>query len=68
MATESRIYVNSYMMKTQGDDTSFEVNLGAMYTFDEISLDTAILENFFPNFYESWNADFRNIGIDVAGV
>jgi hypothetical protein len=39
-----------------------------MYSFDEISLDTAIMENFFPNFYESWNADFRNIGIDVAGV
>lgn len=47
------------MMKTQGDDTSFEVKLGAMYSFDEISLDTAILENFFPNFYESWDKDFR---------
>ena len=33
---EERIYVNSYMMKTTGDDTQFEVDLGGQYTFDEI--------------------------------
>lgn len=46
MTTETRIYVNSYMMKKSGSsDTSFEVDLGQMYTFDELSLDSAVIEN-----------------------
>lgn len=33
---EQRIYVNSYMMKSSGDDTEFEIDLGAMYDFNYI--------------------------------
>ena len=65
---EERIYVNSYMMKTTGDDTQFEVDLGGQYTFDEIQLDSAILENSFCNFYQSWKTDFRQLGVIIAGA
>jgi hypothetical protein len=33
---ENRIYVNSYMMKTEGDDTEFTLDLGSSYTFNKI--------------------------------
>lgn len=66
--SEQRIYVNSYMMKTQGDDTFFEVTLGAQYSFDSIQLDAAIIENQFVNFYESWSTDFRILGVTIAGT
>jgi hypothetical protein len=39
-----------------------------MYTFDEIQLDSAVIENQFLNFYESWDTDFRNIGVTIAGA
>jgi hypothetical protein len=65
---EERIYVNSYMMKTTGDDTQFEVDLGGQYTFDEIQLDSAILENSFCNFYQSCKTDFRQLGVIIAGA
>ena len=64
---EQRIYVNSFMMKTGGDDTVFEVDLGGNYEFNEIQLDSAILENSFCNFYESWKTDFRVMGINIGG-
>ena len=38
-----------------------------MYTFDEIQLDSAVIENQFLNFYESWDTDFRNLGVTIAG-
>lgn len=65
---EQRIYVNSYMMKTQGNDTDFEVDLGGLYDFDEIQLDSAVIENSFCNFYESWETDFRDLGVTIAGA
>ena len=34
--SETRIYVNSYMQKIEGDDTEFEVDLGATYDFNYI--------------------------------
>jgi hypothetical protein len=54
-------------MKRSGDDTDFEVDLGATYSFDYIQLDQCILENQFTNFYESWDTDFRDIGVTIAG-
>jgi hypothetical protein len=65
--TETRIYVNSYMMKSLGNDTNFEVQLGNLYRFDEIQLDSAVIENQFLNFYESWDTDFRNLGVTIGG-
>ena len=65
---EQRLYVNSYMMKTSGNDTNFEVDLGGNYEFDEIQLDSATLENSFCNFYESWKTDFRILGVTIGGT
>lgn len=56
------------MMKKRGDDTEFEVDLGGVYSFDELQLDNAVLENSFCNFYESWNTDFRKLGVNVLGT
>lgn len=68
--TEQRLYVNSFMMRTPGigDDTEFEVDLGGNFEFNEISMDQAIIENSFCNFYQSWDNDFRVIGVTIAGT
>ena len=34
--SETRIYVNSYMEKIEGDDTEFTLDLGSNYTFNKI--------------------------------
>lgn len=49
------------MMKTSGDDTEFEIDLGANYEFNYIQLDQAVFENQFVNFYDSWDVDFSRV-------
>jgi hypothetical protein len=54
--TSSRLYINSYLMQKTGayDDTEFEITLGDRYSdVSELSLDTAVLDNQWMNFYES---------------
>ena len=31
-------------------------------------MDVCVLENVFCNFYESWNTDFRVLGVTIAGA
>jgi len=69
--TSSRLYINSYLMQKTGsyDDTEFEITLGDRYSdVSELSLDTAVLDNQWVNFYESGARDFRNVGVDILGT
>lgn len=62
---ENRIYLNSFMQKkTEDDDTEFTLELGAPYTFNKIQLDSAIIENQFPTFYESYKEDFTKMLVE----
>lgn len=62
---ENRVYCNSYMQKKDGsDDTEFVLDLGAPYTFNRIQLDSAIIENQFPTFYDSYNSDFTRMTVE----
>lgn len=62
---ETRIYLNSYMQKKEeDDDTEFTLDLGAPYTFNKIQLDSAIIENQWPSFYESYKEDFTNMIVE----
>ena len=55
---EDRIYINSRLMKSQGDDdTKFIINLGNRFSFKRLILNVFIVDNLFQNFYDEW-ADF----------
>ena len=49
--TYDAIYVNSFTQRVLGHDTSYVVKLYKGFTFSEISLTSAILENRFLNLY-----------------
>lgn len=63
-----RIYCNSTTQKQQGDDTSFILQLGQLYTFKKIQLDFASIQNLFPNFYSTNPVDYSDFTISVNGV
>jgi hypothetical protein len=63
-----RIYVNSWLMSQEGDDTSFLVRLDKNFVAKEIKLQTFICDNLFTPWYKSKDKDFRQIGIVVNGV
>ena len=65
---ENRIYINSYMQKLDGDDTEFTLDLGSLHTFNKIQLDSAIIENQFTTFYESYKTDFSQMSVTFNAI
>ena len=64
----ANIYVNSYTMKSGGDDSTFEIFLGKTYTFREISLTHASIENLYANMYKSIQYDFSDLSFEIEGL
>ena len=62
--TYDAIYVNSYTQRTSGNDCDYQIQLGKAFTFSEISLTSAVLENRFMNLYRGAE-DFSDLTIDV---
>jgi len=44
---DSRLYINSKLMKKSGDDTSFVITLGSRYKFKRMILNAFMCDNLF---------------------
>lgn len=64
--SEKRIYINSLLQKTSGDDTKFVVDLGTRYDIKRLVLNQFICDNLFENFYDIYR-DFTYQFIDPNG-
>lgn len=52
---ESKIYINSRLMRVSGDDTQHLLDLGNRYTAKRLVLNSFSVDNVFKNFEEPYN-------------